>query len=247
MVIIMKLKFRKIIIIIFMLTMCIGIGMLGLSIPGGRYTDDSKSLDMGERTAKEEDSENRSNIVLASSLLSPTVNPTMPPTPTPYPIYPLEENSYPKEIDALIDTYYKAKVSCDMDTLKSISTDPEAVIDKESIQKLIDGIDEYLNMKCYVKRTYLEDFYLVWVYYDIQFIGLETYAPSLSKFYVKRDTDGSYKVFDGVLDKELKTYIDARNEDQDVLELKKYTDDLASKAKEKDEYLSAFWEILEKR
>ena len=244
----MKSKYRKLINMIFTLTLCLGVGMLGIVTPGEKNTlEGTASSNTKKQKAEEQGSEGEGNTNGNSSLLSPTAIPTPLPTPTPYPAYPLEDKGYPDAISILIDKYYQAKISCDTDKLKSISTHPDAVLDKKDLEILVDGIDEYLNMKCYVKRTYQEDFYIVWVYYDIKFIGLDTYAPSLAKFYIQKNAYGEFKNFDGELDDTMATYIKARNDDTDVIELMKNTEKLADEAKAKDENLRKYWELREQR
>ncbi len=248
----MKSKYRKLINLIFTLTLCLGVGMLVMLPPGRNYASEaSDSTDAMKLRAEAQGSKDGDKIAEASSLISPTVSatpiPTSAPTPTQAPVYPLEEQGYPDAIDILIDKYYKAKISCDTDKLKSISTHPEAVVDKKALLMLVDGIDEYLNMKCYVKRTYQDDLYIVWVYYDIKFIGLDTYAPSLSKFIIQKEANGQFKNFDGELDAAMKAYVEARNDDKDVIELKKNTEKLAEDAKAKDKALSEYWELREQR
>ncbi len=180
-----------------------------------------------------------------NALLGTASTPTPIPTPTPFPIYKLEEKGYPSGIDQLFQTYYQAKINCDMDTLKSISSEPSAVIEEDSLKQLIEGIDDYINITCYVKKSYVEGEYIVWAYHDIKFIGLKTCAPGLSKFYVVKDSKGDYKIFDGVMPEELKEYFDQRSHDEDVLELMGYTDSLAVKAQETDKELSAYWGVLD--
>lgn len=244
----MKSRYHKLINIIFALTLCLGVGMLGIVPPGEKYTTNaSDSSYTMKQISEEQSSEEGSNIAAASSLEAPTATPTPIPTPTPFPVYPLEDKDYPKEIDTFIETYYKAKLSSDTDKLKSISTHPEAVVEEKDLKRLVDGIDEYLNIKCYVKRTYQEDFYIVWVYYDIKFIGLDTYAPSLAKLYVQKTSDGQFKSFDGELDEAMKAYSEARNEDKDVMDLKIHTETLAEEARAEDKALRDYWELRGQR
>lgn len=173
----------------------------------------------------------------------PTPSPV--PTPTPLPVYALETAGYPSELDALIQTYYDAKLCCDMNTLKRISSDPSEVINETELVRLIEGIDEYRNIKTYVKKSYIEGEYIVYVYYDIKFIGLEALAPSLSRLYVVANSTGEYKIFDGRLDEERREYLTARKEDPDVIALRDHTNRLAEEAKAGDKDLKAFWEILD--
>lgn len=239
----MKSKYRRLMNMIFTLTLCLGVGMLGLVTPGEKYTIEESSTSDNMKKTDMQSSQEEGSVIETSLPLSPTATPTPIPTPTPYPVYPLEDQGYPEAIDILIDQYYKAKISCDMDKLRSLSTHPEAVIDKSELEMLVEGIEEYLNMKCYVKRTYQEDFYIVWVYYDIKFIGLKTHAPSLAKLCIQKDASGKFKNYDGELDDTMKAYVQARNEDPDVIELVMKTEELAEEAKAKDEDLREYWEL----
>ncbi len=249
----MRIKNIKVICLIYMITMGIGLAILVYN-PVGLSSQDkgTSALTTNQKMSKvsEENKMAKDSISLMSSVADPTPSvtpsPTSTPIPTPLPVYPLEEKGYPSEIDELVKTYYEAKASCDIDTLKSISSEPENVYSKKQLLKLIEGIDEYENIKCYVKKSYEEDAYIVFVYYDIRFIGLKTLAPSLSKLYIVKDGAGEWKIFDGELNEEFRAYIAARSEDEDVIELRKHTDQLADEAKDKDKDLKAFWEILDK-
>lgn len=249
----MKIKNTKIIRIIYMITMAIGLAILvynpsGLT-PQGK--DTTAFIANGESNKESEEAKMaNASVNLMSTAADPTPSvtpsPTPTPIPTPLPVYPLEDKGYPSEIAELAETYYEAKASCDIDTLKSISSEPENVYSKKQLLKLIEGIDEYQNIKCYVKKSYEENAYIVFVYYEIKFIGLNTLAPSLSKLYIVKDETGEWKTFDDEMNEELRAYIAARSEDEDVVALRKHTDQLAEEAKDKDKDLKAFWEILDK-
>lgn len=247
----MKIKDKKILFLILMINMVIGIAILVynpmssvLRKPGDKETAAAANLEKKTLFAKQEKKDS-DTVTLMSVSPTPTPSPTPIPTPTPLPVYPLEEKGYPSEIDTLVETYYEAKSSCDIDTLKSISSEPSNVISKKQLLQLVEGIDEYDNIKCYVKKAYEEGAYIVFVYYDIKFIGLNTLAPSLSKLYIITDRTGTLKIYDGEISEELKEYLNARSEDEDVLVLRDHTNQLAEKAKEKDKDLKAFWEILD--
>lgn len=249
-----KNKKIKIINFIYMITMAIGLAILVYNPAGyqNRTQEDASAaanLNRSGKTAKKGEMDEASINLMsmdASATPSVTPNPTLNPTPTPLPVYPLEEKGYPIELVDLAETYYVAKGNCDIDTLKSISSHPENVISKEQLLKLVEGIEEYKNIKCYVKKSYEEGAYIVFVYYDIKFIGLKTLAPSLSKLYFITDGEGKLKTFDGELTEELRDYITARSEDEDVIALREHTNQMAEEAKEKDKELKAFWDIIDK-
>ncbi len=248
----MKIKDKKILYLILMINMVLGLAILVYNPTSSirlqtkdKQTKAASSLGQKTLTAKQEKSD-KDTVSLMSVSLTPTPSPTPIPTPTPLPVYPLEEEGYPAEIDTLVETYYEAKICCDVETLKSISSEPSNVISKKQLLQLVEGIDEYENIKCYVKKSYEEGAYIIFVYYDIKFIGLNTLAPSLSKLYIVTDSTGALKIYDGEMSGELKEYLVARSEDEDVLVLRDHTNQLATKAKEKDKDLKAFWEILDK-
>ncbi len=247
----MKIKNTKMKCFIYVITMAIGLAIL-VYIPVGITPPDKDASALATNLKKSKGPEENKVVNDSISLMaadptpSVTPSPTSTPIPTPLPVYPLEEKGYPSEIDELVNTYYEAKASCDIDTLKSISSEPENVYSKKQLLKLIEGIDEYQNIKCYVKKSYEEDAYIVFVYYEIKFIGLKTLAPSLSKLYIVLDEAGEWKIYDGDLSEEFRAYIAARSEDEDVIALRRHTDQLAEEAKDKDKDLKAFWEILDK-
>ena len=249
----MKFMDKKIISIIYMITVVIGSAIL-VYYPTGSMLSEEENVaataklapsnsDEEEILAKDDTITLMSTDAIPTPLVTPI--PTIAPTPTPLPVYPLVEKGFPSKLENLVKIYYEAKVNCDIDTLKSISSHPDNVISKKKLLQLVEGIDDYENIQCYVKNSYEEGAYIVFVYYDIKFIGLKTLAPSLSKLYIITDEAGEFKLYDGELSEELGAYIRARSEDEDVIELREHTNQLADEAKEKDEDLKAFWDILD--
>jgi hypothetical protein len=167
------------------------------------------------------------------------------PDPKQPPVYELQASGYP-EIDSLIQDYYTAKISCDMDKLKSMSSNPSAVISEEILQSLTEGIEEYRNITCYTKKSMIEGSYIVYAFHEIKFIGIDTPAPSLSRIYIITDQNGNLKMYDNEMDEELRAYCDARYDDSDVSELIEMTNEMAAEARAKDEDLSYFWNIIDK-
>jgi hypothetical protein len=160
------------------------------------------------------------------------------------PVYELQEGGYP-EIDAFIQEYYTAKINCDIDKLKSMSTNPTAVITKEHLQILIEGIEDYKNIKCYIKKSMIEGTYIVYAFQEIKFIGIDTPAPALSSFYLVTDDQGNLKIYDNEMDEELRTYYTERKQDSDVKKLIEMTNDMGDEAKAKDEDLFYFWDVVD--
>jgi hypothetical protein len=247
---IMKLKYKKIILLTTMSTM--GIGLLTLSIS----QDKPKAQESLNPETRKESTEllngseeatlfSATDTEAAGPTLTPTpvATPTPIPTPTPLPIYELEEN---KKMDSLFEDYYAAKASSDISKLKSLYSDPSQAESKEELESKVKYIEEYRNIKSYSKKGYIEGTYIVYVYSDIKFASINTLAPSLAKLYVVTDEEGNLKVFSGEMDPEQKAYFDERNGDEDVQKLILETDEKGKKAKDSDEDLMIFWSGLDK-
>lgn len=250
----MKLKYKKIILLTSLCTM--GIGLLTLSITQDKHradeqipttsgivadaqvSDDDNDNDVMAMSAKEDAPEATEDI---EATPAPTLSPTPIPTPTPIPVYPLEEM---EGMDAFIEVFFNAKVTSDVEKLKSIYKDPGKVETREQLQKLVQYIEDYKNVKTYSKKSFEEGAYIVYAYHEIKFSSINTLAPGLSKFYVITDEDGNFKI---VSDKtpEVEEYFNARNEDEDVIELINRTNAKGEEAKAKDEDLMIFWSGLD--
>lgn len=251
----MKLKYKKIILLTTMSTM--GIGLLTLSVNHDR-TLAKESLSTGTKVEAEMLADNTASEISAFKISADTnidsnadvmmaevsnAEPTAIPTPTPIPVYELEENAYP-EIDQLFKDFYIAKNKHDVDGIKSLINEPEKAQSIEMLQKKTQYIENYLNIKTYAKKADEEGNYIVYVYHEIKFTGIETPAPGLSKFYVVTGEDNKPKIFSGEMDEETKAYYDARNNDEDVKELIEMTNQASDEATEKDEDLLNFWESI---
>lgn len=245
----MKLKYKKIILLTTMSTM--GIGVLTLSLsqdePNAKESLSAKatinSMELEETVVEEQDEVTQFATSLAAD---PTVAPTSTPipTPTPIPVYSIEKEGYPK-ITKLVKDYYAAKNNRDIDALKSLLSDPSEADTQEELQQKTEYIDDYRNVKVYVKKSYEEGTYIVYAYHEIKFTSINTAAPGLAKFFVITDSSGDLKIFSGTMDDETKAYYDERNSDEDVIKLIEMTDKKSDDAIKSDEDLLNFWKNID--
>lgn len=260
----MKLKYKKVILLTALSTM--GIGLLTLSISQGnpktkeKFSSGIEAASLEGEEAVEDIAGNEGDDAISMSAMKVAVNdseetgeadvaatpteepsPTPIPTPTPYPVYPLEEM---EGMDAFIEVFFSAKAASDVEKLKSIYLDPGKVESREELQKLVQYIEDYRNIKTYSKKSFEEGAYIVYAYHEIKFSSINTLAPGLSKFYVITDEEGNFKI---VSDKapEVEEYFNARNEDEDVIDLINATNAKGEEAKAKDEDLMVFWNGLD--
>lgn len=246
----MKLKYKKIILLTSLCTM--GIGLLTLSISQDKLKAGKQNNNSIVADAEESGNGNDISAMSARELTLddteaaevtpiPTLSPTPIPTPTPIPVYPLEEMD---GMDAFIEVFFIAKAASDVDKLKSIYLDPSKVETREQLQKMVQYIEDYKNIKTYSKKSFEEGAYIVYAYHEIKFSSINTLAPGLSKFYVITDEEGNFKIVSDMTP-DVEEYFNARNEDQDVIDLIQNTNAKGEEAKAGDEDLMIFWTGLD--
>lgn len=235
----MKLKYKKV--ILFTTMSIMGIGLLTLSVTkDNTKAQDKKVNGTVQETFADTDTEDVNQLSV-----TPIVTAVPSPSPTPLPIYDVEKNAYP-EINELFKKFYEAKNDRDVDAIKKLLDDPSKVDSQDELQKKTEYIEEYTNITTYTKKGYKAGTYIVYVYHEIKFTGINTPAPGLSKFYVVTGDDGKPKIFSGELDEETKAYYDERNNDEDVVALIDMTNKKSEKAIKSDEDLQTFWESINK-
>ena len=110
-----------------------------------------------------------------------------------------DENAEAYQVDAdeaineLIRNYYTYYANGDIANLETVAT-PISDGEKSFIQMYSNYVESYDNLACYTKSGLSEDSYLVSVYLEIKFNGVETPAPGLDFFYVEKNDDGNYYI-----------------------------------------------------
>lgn len=101
----------------------------------------------------------------------------------------LEETTN-EAVRQLFVTYYKALEVGDSATVETIKTD---VTEEEKIklETKANDIESIGNIKVYTRPGVTDGTYVVFVYCEIKFVGIETVAPSLTTTYVSTREDGS--------------------------------------------------------
>ena len=179
---------------------------------------------------------------------TPTSVPTPEPTliPEPQPVYELMVGGYPK-IDDFFDDYYVAWNSADHSLLKTLATNPDNIVSSEALDKETLFIDDIRDTTYYVKKSYEDDAYIVYVYYEIKYVNIKTTLPRMDKFYLITDEKGNLKIYNDKMDEALKTYFDERDNDEIISGLLEGTNENAKTALEKDKDLRLYIEALYNR
>ncbi|MCR5790010.1 MAG: SH3 domain-containing protein [Lachnospiraceae bacterium] len=129
-----------------------------------------------------------------------------------------EVNAYPN-VNALMEQYYTAMVRGEIDTVASLCdvlSDEERFRMEEKAKYYYNADDFYV----YTKKGYRENSYLVFVTFNLYYIGAEqTAAPSLDSTYVCTNESGSLYVNKSDLTEEEQAYILEIVAQDDVQEL----------------------------
>ena len=100
-----------------------------------------------------------------------------------------QEDTIP-QLNELITNYYTAYAAGDVATIQNYAT-PVTENEQSFITMFSQYIEGYQNIKCYTKTGLDDKSYLVSVYLEMKFAGIDTVAPGLEFFYVRTNEDGN--------------------------------------------------------
>ena len=100
-----------------------------------------------------------------------------------------EVDAYPA-VMALIEEYYTCYAAGDFETLQTIAT-PFSEHELAYMGLLSQYVENYQNMVFYTKSGLDSSSYMVNVYLEMKFEGVDTLAPGLDFFYVRTNEDGT--------------------------------------------------------
>lgn len=129
----------------------------------------------------------------------------------------MEEDAYP-EITALINQFYEAQASGDMDTINSITEGlTEAALIRYEVSA--DYYEKFDSIKVYTKKGPETGAYVAYVYFELYFNGFDQQVPGLQTYYIRTNEDGEYYLYFGELDEDIINYIEALSVQDDFIDL----------------------------
>lgn len=147
------------------------------------------------------------------------------PTPTPetQPLETMMERNTDETLYTLINTYYSAYASGDVETIKSISSYMEDT-EEIRIREMAKYVESYPLIEIYTKPGPREASYLAYVYFHMTVTGFEEEVPGMDTFYVcTNEGGGLYLNTDEVVPDDELEYIREMNLQDDVVELNNQT------------------------
>ena len=97
------------------------------------------------------------------------------------------------QVSNLIGEYFDFYAKGDVDSIEQIAY-PITDSEKSYIKMFSKYLEKYENIKCYTKDGAADGEYVVFVSHDMKFKDIETGAPGLSSFYVRKDEDGAVHI-----------------------------------------------------
>lgn len=234
-------------IILMTLLSAMGVGMLTVSMHHLKPKADQDSWVHEDSSTLAETinslSDNTMERNTSSTLLEPSTSNAKEGKVLGKPVYEFEETSA-IEIDELMQKYYLAKAAGDLSMLTKLLSDPSYAPSQEALEREKKYVEDFGNIICYVKKSFEEASYIVFVYHEVKFFNINTPAPYLDKFYIMTDSQGELKIYSPEYGDDLATYYAARNKDADVVALINETNQKIEEATTKDEDLKVFLEQL---
>lgn len=150
-----------------------------------------------------------------------------------------------KGIEDLVNQYFTAMTSADVDSLKSILNQVTEA-DEQEVSSVSQRTENYENVKLRLVKSGMESgSYVAFVSYEGKYVGVDTLAPGLISFYICTREDGSLYIYNN-LDDDAKLYVyTMREEDEEVEALRKEIENAYTQALNSDATLREFVEALQ--
>ena len=104
-------------------------------------------------------------------------------------------------------------------------------------------IDGYRGIKCYEADGLAADELVLYVLYEIQFKEVQTPAPTLIRFYLKKVGD-EWRIYNGPMSEELSEHLNMMTNNRDVISLMVQVNRAFSQACDRDDELGRLIRLL---
>ena len=128
--------------------------------------------------------------------------------------------------------------------MESVTTAPRIYLLYSRWRRKSLFLDDIRDLSYYIMKSYEDNAYIVYVYYEMKYVNIKTPLPRLDKFYLITDNDGNLKIYNSEMDDILKTYYEERDNDEAVVDIINHTNYKARQAMESDEELRVYVEAL---
>ena len=137
-------------------------------------------------------------------------------------------------------SYYSARTNGDTETLQKL--DP-SMSEEDQANLTNNYVESYSNIKTYSKEGPTSGNYVVYVCYDGKVKDIDTLVPSLTKYYLKSNEDGSLYIADASGDTAAQAFIDEVGQSTEVQDL---ISEISAKCAEAEDSDPALKEFMQK-
>ena len=153
-------------------------------------------------------------------------------------------NDADESVLALMTKYYNATADCDIETIRNCYYDPDTIaIDENVLKRKAQIIDGYRGIKCYEADGLAADELVLYVLYEIKFKEVQTPAPTLIRFYLKK-VDDEWRIYNGPMSEELAAHLNMMTNNRDVISLMVQVNRAFSQACDRDDELGRLIRLL---
>lgn len=129
----------------------------------------------------------------------------------------LKKNAY-ENINTLVNEYLTASKDGNMEVIaKTVSNGED--LTKELVQKPYEYVEKIQNVDCYTISVPEQGGYIVYVYYELKFVNIDTVAPGLMQLYVSTTSDDSLVILLSDLDQAVEAAREEALQRDDVKQL----------------------------
>ncbi len=235
----MKLKYKKMILGVTLGTMVLGLAVLSIN------TEDDLPTGGDELVAEASVSPLASPDAQSSQKPDSSSLPEMSDTPEPVldpKALEVEKNAFP-EVNEMIEKYYKSCVEADVDTVKSLVSDEEVIL-KEALEKRYEYVEEIRNIDCYTMAGPDEGSKVVFVYYELKLVDIDTLAPGMAQFYITPTEDADMVIILSGMDDYLTQYLKDSMQNPAIVKQLENANTKLLEAEAKDDKLKKFVDTL---
>ena len=157
------------------------------------------------------------------------------------------ENVTTDTVNVMVTNYLDALTNGDAETIKNIKnkTSDEELL---KIQKKSEYIESFQNVNTYSKPGPVANSFVVFVYYEIKFTGIDTAAPGLTTLYLCPNDEAKIIIYDELVEEQLDasiiSYIKELAITDEIVDLFDKVDTKYNEAVDRDPALKAFIEGL---
>lgn len=150
-----------------------------------------------------------------------------------------------EEINKLIESYFTAKKTVDLETMRELVSD-ESRIPKEEYTIKASYTEDYKDFDCYYIKNEEMDSYRVYVRYNMKLKNIGSWVPCLTRYYIKETSDGKYVIYLSALDDAEVEFIDSADKNEEIQKLKEEVNKKLKEILDKDANFKQFYQKMQK-